>query len=93
MYDKPELDAAFQGVVATAAKYNISGHAAALRWTAYHSALDPSLGDAIIIGASKVEQLEENLDIIAAGPLPDEVAQAVEDVYRHVGEAEIKPWF
>lgn len=80
-------------MAAAGAKHNISGHAAALRWTAYHSVLDASLGDAIIIGASTLEQLKENLDIIEAGPLPEELAQAVGDIYQHVGDVEIKPWF
>lgn len=92
-YDKPQFAAAVEKVEAAAAKHNISGHAAALRWTAYHSALDASLGDAVIIGGSRLEQLKENVDIIEAGPLPEELAQAVEDVFQHVGDAAIKPWF
>lgn len=93
LYDKPQLNEARQKVVAAAAKHNISGHAAALRWTAYHSILDASQGDAIILGASTLEQMRENLDIIEAGPLPEDLAQAISDVYQYVGDAEIKPWF
>lgn len=71
----------------------MSGHAAALRWTAYHGVLDYSLGDALVLGASKMEQMRENLAILDAGPLPEALAQAVGDLYRHVADAEITPWF
>lgn len=93
LYGRPELEEVYQKVAAAGQKHNISGHAAALRWTAYHSALDFSLGDAIILGGSKVEQIQQNLDIIEAGPLPEEVAQAIGEVYQYVGDAEIKPWY
>lgn len=91
-YAKPELEEAFQRASAAGEKHGISGHAAALRWTAYHSVLDPKLGDAIILGASTVDQLKENLDILEDGPLPTEVADAVGTVYNYVGEGEIKPY-
>lgn len=93
-YGKPELEAAYERAIAAGAKHDISGHAAALRWTVYHSILDYSLGDAVIIGASSLDQLKQNLDIIESGPLPKEVADAVEDIYhQQVGEGEIPAWF
>lgn len=48
---------------------------------AYHSVLDAKYGDAIVLGASKVEQLEQNLDIIEEGPLPEEVAKAYSGIF------------
>lgn len=91
-YQKPELEDAFQRISVAGDKHGISGHAAALRWTAFHSILDPKLGDAIILGASTVDQLKQNLDILEEGPLPKEVSDAIESVYHHIGDAEIKPW-
>jgi aflatoxin B1 aldehyde reductase len=41
----------------------ITGHAAALRWAMFHSALKPENGDAVVIGVSSPEQLSQNLDI------------------------------
>lgn len=93
LYDKPELETAFQRVRAAGEKHGISGHAAALRWTTYHSILDHTLGDSVIIGASSLDQLRQNLDIIEAGPLPKDAADAVEEVFKHVGDGEIKPYF
>lgn len=68
-----------------ASQHGLTGHAAALRWTVHHSALDYEKGDALIIGASSLEQLSANLDIIEDGALPTEVAEAVEAVFGHLG--------
>ncbi|KAJ4414971.1 hypothetical protein N0V82_007620 [Gnomoniopsis sp. IMI 355080] len=91
-YCNPQLEEAFQRASAAGDKHGISGHAAALRWTAYHSILDPKFGDAIILGASTVDQMKQNLDILDEGPLPEEVAAAVGAVYSYVGDGEIKPY-
>jgi aflatoxin B1 aldehyde reductase len=67
--------------VALAAEHmGIDGHAVALRWTVYHSALSTENGDAVVLGASSVEQMQKNLDAIDAGPLPEELLRLVEDV-------------
>ena len=42
-------------------RHDIDPADAALRWMYNHSALDGSKGDAVIIGASSVKQLEANL--------------------------------
>jgi aflatoxin B1 aldehyde reductase len=72
--------------LAVAAKYDLAGHSAALRWTAHHSILDNQYGDAIIVGASSNQQLEKNLDVIEEGPLPEEVAVAFDNVYNEAGD-------
>lgn len=69
-----------------AAKHGISGHAASLRWTAYHSALSAERGDTIIIGASSIKQLNENLEIFEQGPLPQDVTDAVNAVFTEIGD-------
>lgn len=84
-YQKPSVDAAIENVKVVAAQHGMTGHAAALRWTVYHSALDYEKGDALIIGASSLEQLSANLDIIFGGALPKEVAEAVEAVSGQLG--------
>lgn len=72
-----------------AAKHGVSGHAAALRWTAYHSVLDPKYDDAVIIGSSTVDQLNSNLDVIEQGPLSKDIVEAISALYNEVGEEEI----
>lgn len=54
---------------------------AVYRWLGYHSNLDSSRGDAIIIGASRLSQLEQNLAAVDKGPLPDEIAEAFEKAW------------
>ncbi|KAF8140787.1 NADP-dependent oxidoreductase domain-containing protein [Mycena galopus ATCC 62051] len=51
---------------------------AALRWLAHHSVLRKELGDAIIIGVGSKKHLEENLDALDKGPLPDDVVVALD---------------
>lgn len=86
---KPAIEAATENALAVAAKHGISGHAAALRWTAFHSTLDTKYDDAIIIGSSTVEQLNSNLDVIEKGPLPEDIVEAINALYSEVGEEEI----
>ncbi|RFU35710.1 hypothetical protein B7463_g537, partial [Scytalidium lignicola] len=84
-YMKPSIQAATDKAVNLVAKHGINGHAAALRWTVYHSTLSDKYGDAVIIGASSVAQLNINIDMIEQGPLPVEVVDAMEEVYKEIG--------
>jgi aflatoxin B1 aldehyde reductase len=51
---------------------------AAIRWTQYHSAVDGSLGDAVLIGVSRLEQLDSIMLASKKGPLPEAVVEAFE---------------
>ncbi|RGP70964.1 hypothetical protein FSPOR_3651 [Fusarium sporotrichioides] len=86
MYVKQSIEVAVEKALQVAAKHGIGGHAAALRWTAHHSILEKHYGDGVIIGASSLEQLENNLEVIEEGPLPKEVAAAIDQVYEEVGD-------
>ncbi|KAH7253676.1 NADP-dependent oxidoreductase domain-containing protein [Fusarium redolens] len=87
LYLKPAIAEATEKALATASRYGISGHVAALRWSAHHGALSSRFGDSILIGASSLEQLESNIDAIEEGPLPDDVAGALEAIYEEIGDA------
>lgn len=89
LYLKPEIQEATDVALAKATMYGISGHAAALRWTAYHSILDGRHGDSIILGASSPEQLSSNLDMIEAGPLPAEVAECMSALFESIEEGNV----
>ena len=39
-------------------------------------------GDAIIIGASKVEQLQSNLDDLDKGPLPNDIVEVLNGLWE-----------
>ncbi|KAI0975217.1 Aldo/keto reductase [Xylaria arbuscula] len=51
----------------------------ALRWLVHHSALRRELGDAIILGAGSLGNLENNLTDLEKGPLPEEAVKALDD--------------
>ncbi|CAK7210712.1 hypothetical protein SBRCBS47491_000869 [Sporothrix bragantina] len=92
LYKKPTIEAAVENVRAAAKKHGIPGHDAALRWVVYHSQLSAEHGDAVIVGASGVEQLRKNLDAIDAGPLPQDVVDAVNAVGDAISDDEKKAY-
>ena len=53
---------------------------ASYRWMAYHSALQKD--DAIIVGASKVAQLEQNISALDKGPLSNEMLEAFDEAWK-----------
>ncbi len=62
---------------------------AAIRWIQHHSAVDGSLGDAVLIGVSRIEQLEVIMSAAKQGPLPSSVVDAFEvahDIIRMKSE-------
>ena len=81
LYGQPPVKASVSAVRDAADKHGISGHAAALRWTAFHGVLDAKYGDGVVFGVSKMEQLHKTLDALEAGPLPAELADAMTAVY------------
>lgn len=89
MYTKPGIQKATDNATDSIAKHGINGHAAALRWTIYHSTLKADLGDSVIIGASSTTQLSSSLDMVEQGPLPQEVVDAMEGLYKQIEEGEI----
>jgi aflatoxin B1 aldehyde reductase len=84
---KADLFSAAAAVHAAAQKEDLTGHAVALRWVLHHSILDGKLGDAMIIGASSLGQLEENLEICKAGPLPAHLVQMVDEMGERIKES------
>ena len=70
-------------VIKTAAeKHGITSTEATYRWLAYHSMLDGERGDAILIGASKLNHLISNMQTVKAGPLPKDVVEAFEQAWK-----------
>ena len=92
-YFHDPLFAAAEIVRQQAARYGITGHAAALRWTTWHSELGAEYGDSVIIGASKLGQLRENLDILEQGPLPEPLVETINGVWEDVKNFEKGPRF
>ena len=65
----------------SAEKHGFSSVEATYRWLAYHSMLSGERGDAIIIGASKLSHLLQNMAALKAGPLPDEMVEVFNNAW------------
>ncbi|TGO58416.1 hypothetical protein BCON_0055g00170 [Botryotinia convoluta] len=78
LYGAPKLQEAMEDLENTLAPLDISGREASLRWIYYHSKLGD--GDGIILDASKISQIRENVKSISTGPLSEEVVQKIEGI-------------
>lgn len=63
------------------AKHNINIVEATYRWLAFHSMLNGMRGDSIIIGASRLEQLKQNMNTISEGELPGDIVEAYQEAW------------
>lgn len=75
VYDRPDFHKTVNELKRIIEPLGISPTGAALRWLAYHSELGEK--DGIILGASKIEQLQQNVKDIKQGPLPESVVEAI----------------
>lgn len=66
----------------TAKKHGITCIEATYRWLVHHSMLNGNRGDAILIGASKIEHLKQNMATVKEGPLPEDIVKAFEDAWQ-----------
>jgi len=64
----------------------------ALRWMNHHSQMKKEYGDAVIIGASSINHIEQNLIDLEKGPLPATVVQALDEAWGVVKGDVIKYW-
>lgn len=80
-YWKKSFFDAVELIRAAAAAHGISSIEATYRWLAYHSMLRGDRGDAILVGASKLHHLEQNMATVKAGPLPQDVVEAFEKAW------------
>ncbi|KAH6974606.1 NADP-dependent oxidoreductase domain-containing protein [Ilyonectria sp. MPI-CAGE-AT-0026] len=84
MYNRPSFVAALDIWGQIAEKEGVSRAELAYRWATYHSKLDAKLGDALIVGASKEEQLKETVQAIKKGPLSAAAVKSIEGVWESV---------
>jgi len=71
-------------IKAVAEAHNLTMAEIALRWISRHSLMKREYGDAVIIGASSIAHIEQNLVDLEKGPLPDEVVKALDDAWLSV---------
>jgi len=65
-------------------KHNLTMAEVALRWISHHSLMSREHGDSVLIGASSLDHIEQNLKDLEKGPLPDEVLQALDEAWATV---------
>lgn len=85
MYDKPDMHATMTDLLDTIEPLQISGSEACLRWLYYHSILGEN--DGVILGASKVPQIVQNVGDVSKGPLPVEVVQNIDRLWERIRES------
>lgn len=79
-FDTEQVHTALRKFHDVCAIHNVSETEVSLRWLAYHSKLDKQ--DGIILGATREWQLQNNIAMIKKGPLPDELIEAVNCMYK-----------
>ncbi|KAK9242398.1 NADP-dependent oxidoreductase domain-containing protein [Lipomyces tetrasporus] len=84
LYNKPKMVAALEDWESIAAEAGVSKAALAYRWTFFSSILDANYGDAVIIGATKLEQLQETLKAIKDGPLPSDIVAKINSIWESI---------
>ena len=80
-YWKKSYFDAVEIIKSAAEKQGITSIEATYRWLAYHSMLNGDRGDGILIGASKMSHLKQNMEAVEKGPLPDDVLTAFEEAW------------
>ena len=80
-YWKKSFFDAVELIKAAAAAHGISSIEATYRWLAWHSMLRGERGDAILVGASRLSHLRQNMETVKAGPLPQDVVEAFEKAW------------
>jgi aflatoxin B1 aldehyde reductase len=84
MYNKPSFVAALDVWDQIARDEGVSRAELAYRWIVYHSKLQGDLGDAVIVGARKHEQLRETVAAIEKGPLSDHAVKRIDEVWESI---------
>ena len=84
MYMKPSYLDALEKWDAIAKEEGAARAELAYRWVTYNSPLKKAQGDAIIVGASTVEQLEQTLKGIENGPLSKKAVEAIDRIWSEI---------
>ncbi|KAK4233197.1 Aldo/keto reductase [Achaetomium macrosporum] len=84
LYNRPSFVAALDTWEQTARDEGVSRAELAYRWVFYHSKLQSGFGDAVIVGASKQQQLRETVEAIKRGPLSDAAVKRIEELWESI---------
>ena len=84
LYNRPSYLEALSLWRDIAKEEGVSAADLAYRWVKYNSPLKAEHGDAIIFGASNVEQLKQTVDSINGGPLSEKAAKQIDEVWKKI---------
>ena len=77
-YWKSDYFAALEDLTGVCARHGITPTQAALRWLCHHSCLSSDWSDSIILGASKIQHLKENMSAASGDSLNAEILDALD---------------
>lgn len=85
-YFRPAVFEALAVIEPVATREGLTLVEVAIRWLVHHSGLKVADGgpDGVVLGVSSLAQLEQNLDAMEAGPLPEAVVQALDAAWKTV---------
>ena len=83
-YWKADYFASLDRFVAACEAADLTPTEAALRWLVHHSRMSGDHDDAIILGASRIDHLEQNLAAARGGELPKAVTDALDQGWDNV---------
>lgn len=81
-YWKKSFFDAIELIKNTASKHGITTVEATFRWLVNHSMLNGNRGDAIIIGASKLAHIQQNMEAVNNGTLPEDILDAFDEAWE-----------
>ena len=84
-YGAEDLHAGMRRFDAAVKAHGLSPREAALRWIHHHSALGD--GDGVILGASRLSHVADNVTCLSRGRLPQDVLAAVEEIWAGVEQS------
>jgi len=84
LYGKPAYLEALEGWEAVSKDAGVGKAELAYRWVAFNSVLKIEHGDALIVGASRLEQLEQTLGWLKKGPLNKDTCEQIDQIWKTV---------
>ncbi|KAJ7063117.1 Aldo/keto reductase [Mycena amicta] len=68
----------------TVEQHNLTMAEVALRWISHHSLMKREHGDSVLIGASSLQHIQQNLIDLEKGPLPEEILVVLDAAWKAV---------
>ncbi|KAF9466375.1 Aldo/keto reductase [Collybia nuda] len=82
-WNKPYFEA-LASIRTVADSHNLTLSEVALRWISHHGQMSRDHGDAVLIGASSLNHIEQNLLDLEKGPLPDAIIATLDEAWEKV---------